>query len=253
MSNINQMNIKPPYRLRMKLLLVACMTFGFSVQGRVPAIAQTTIAQKVPGAGTVKTAPIEASLPVPAAISTCCPPMNTKVFGTFFKRVELGNITSPYRLKFDPVGLGLGTQYTAMLNAYQSYYNLLNYGSSGLITNLVIGVYLIDGGTADNPVASSGAPLAEAFISFSNSGINQPAANSFFTPALQPNKWYGINQYTYPSVGFDNPQQAGFAQSCNKGVKTWVRWQVINGRMMRQTINEGKLESVELKQPAAAK
>jgi hypothetical protein len=251
----NQMNSQTPHRFRIKLLLAACMTVGFSVQGSVSAIAQTSIAQKLPGAGTVKPMPIPIGKPIdigtpitkPAGASTCCPPMDTQVFGTFFKRIDPGNITSPYELKFDPMGLGLGTQYTAMMNAHQSYYTLLNYLSSGQITSLVIGVYLNDGGTGDNPVASSAAPLAQAFISFSNSGINQPAPNSFFTPALQPNRWYGINQYTYTNIGFDKPQQAGFAQSCNKGIKTWVRWQVINGRLMRQTINDGKLESVDLK------
>ncbi len=183
-------------------------------------------------------------------ISTCCPPMDNVLFGSFFKRIDPGNITSPYRLKFDPVGLGFGTQYTAMLNAYQAYYNVLNYQTGGAVTNLTIGVYLIDGGNGNLPVAATGSPLDQAFISFSNGPINQPAMNSFFNTALQPNKWYGIKEYTYPSTGFNDPQQAGFAVSCNKDVKTWVRWQVINGRMMRQTINDGKLESVEVKAAA---
>jgi hypothetical protein len=183
-------------------------------------------------------------------ISTCCPPMDTQLFGQFFKRIE-GNITSPYGLKFDPVGLGFSSQYTGLLNAYQAYYNVLNYQTGGAVTNLVIGVYLIDGGNGNLPVASTGTPLNQAFISFSNGPINQPPANSFFNTVLQPNQWYGIKEYTYPNTGFGDPQRAGFAESCNKDVKTWVRWQVINGRMMRQTINDGKLESVELKAVSA--
>ncbi len=256
----NQMNSQTAHRFRIKLLLAACMTVGLSVQGSVPAIAQTPIAQKLPGAGTVKPMPIPIVTPIgigtpttkPAVASTCCPPMDNKVFGTFFKRIESGNITSPYALKFDPMGLGLGTQYTAMLNAYQSYYNLLNYLSSGQITDLTIGVYLFEGGNGDTPVVA-GTQIGQAFINFSNGPIAQPPANSFFNTVLQPNKWYGIQEYSYPNIGFNNPQQAGFAQSCNKQIQTWVRWQVINGRMMRQTINEGKLESVELKQSATAK
>jgi hypothetical protein len=266
MSNIHQTKPQTPHRLRKTLLLAAFLTVGLSVQGRVPAIAQTTIAQKLPGAGTVQPVPIPIGKPIgigspitrPAAGATCCPPMDTKVFGTFFKRIESGNITSPYELKFDPVGLGLGTQYTAMLNAYQSYYNLLKYLSNGQITDLTIGVYLSNG--TDNGVDSAGnpnlptpvsPPIGQAFINFSNGPIAQPPMNSFFTPVLQPNRWYGINGYSYTNVGFNNPQQAGFAPSCNKPIQTWVRWQVMNGRLMRQTINDGKLESVDVKAVSA--
>jgi hypothetical protein len=188
--------------------------------------------------------------PPSGPISTCCPPMDNKLFGQFFKRIE-GNITSPYELKFDPVGLGFSSQYTGLLNAYQAYYNVLNYQTGGAVTDLTIGVYLIDGGNGNLPVASTGTPLNQAFINFSNGPIAQPPANSFFNTALQPNQWYGIKEYTYPNTGFSDPQRAGFAESCNKDVKTWVRWQVINGRMMRQTINDGKLESVELKAVSA--
>jgi hypothetical protein len=191
-------------------------------------------------------------------ISTCCPPMDTKLFEQFFRRIE-GSITSPYGLKFDPVGLGVSSQYTSMLNAYQAYYNLLNYQSGGAITNLTIGIYLINGtdngvdsAGNPNPPTPTGTPIEQAFIGFSNGPITQPAPNVFFNALLQPNKWYGIQEYSYTNISFKtNPQQAGFEESCNKQAKTWVRWQVSNGRLMRQTLNDGKLESVEVKAASA--
>jgi hypothetical protein len=188
--------------------------------------------------------------PPTGPISTCCPPMDTKLFGSFFKRIDPGNITSPYGLKFDPAGLGFNAQYTGMLAAYQAYYNVLNYQSGGAITNLTIGVYLIDGGTGNTPVATV-TPIEQALIAFSSSGNTPPLANAFFNTALQPNKWYGIKEYSYTNIAFStDPRRAdaGFAESCNKETKTWVRWQLINGRMIRQTVNDGKLESIELNQ-----
>jgi hypothetical protein len=188
--------------------------------------------------------------PPTGPISTCCPPMDTKLFGSFFKRIDPGNITSPYGLKFDPVGLGFNVQYTDLLNAYKAYYNVLNYQSGGAITDLTIGVYLVDGGTGNTPVPTV-TPIEQAFIGFSSNGITQPSAGAFFNTALQPNKWYGIKEYSYTNIAFPtSPKQAdaGFAESCNQEAKTWVRWQLINGRMIRQTINDGKLESIELNQ-----
>jgi hypothetical protein len=244
--------------------LTTFIALGFSVVTIAPAFAidlvepQTmTIAQSKPKIdpniliGPAR--PPIVGIPATSSTSSCCPPMNTKLFGTFFKRIDSGNITSPYGIKFDPVGLGLGTQYTSMLNAYQSYYTLLNYLSAGQITNLVIAIPLYGGGTGNTPVAA-GAPLDQAFITFSNGPIVQPAANSFFNATLQPNVWYGIQEYSYTNISFKtNPQQAGFEESCNKQIQTWVRWQVINGRMMRQTINDGKVESVEVKPTQQAK
>jgi hypothetical protein len=249
--------------------LTTFIALGFSMATIAPALAidlaetqAMTIAQGKPKIDPITIGPVIIIGPprgiptlIPVATPTCCPPMNTKVFGTFFKRIDPGNITSPYGLKFDPMGLGQGAQYTAMLDAYKSYYSLLNYLSSGQITNLTIGIYLVNGtdngvnsAGNPNPPTATGTPIEQAFIGFNSSGTIAPAANAFFNTALQPNKWYGIQEYSYTNVSFKtNPQQAGFEESCNKQIQTWVRWQVMNGRMIRQTINDGKLESVELK------
>lgn len=131
-------------------------------------------------------------------LEVCCPPMNTNLLRELFDFVQVGNITSPYQLKFN----GNST----FVNLFQSYLDYISNITPG-IDGLVSHWRLIDAEDGTNPVDQFSPALGDTFSWFKpNQGGVIYGNNNFFDASLNINHWYKIHTgiYTEPFDAFDN-------------------------------------------------